>query len=159
MPTESDYTQRPYLSGNEELIVEAAPAVGVWHIGLRAYAPFTGVNVVLDYDLPEDPDADQPNETLSQANLADTAGNWRHFTVKVYDVATLQIELAGGEGDADLYVKYAEQPEETNWDYRPFNFGNDERVTITNATPGTWHISIHTASDYSNATLTVTYPE
>lgn len=157
-PTTSEFTQRPYRSGNDELVVEAAPAVGTWFIGLRAYTPFQDVSVSVAYDLPDDDDAALPNETLAVTDLNHSEGEWQHFTVEVYQSGPMQITMNGGDGDADMYVKYAEQPSITAWDYRPFAFGNNETIDIDHATTGTWHISIHAAEAYSDVSLTVGYP-
>lgn len=157
-PTETEYTQRPYRSGNDERVVESDPAAGIWYIGLRAYAPFENVSVSADFDLPEDPDASLPNETLALSNLSAAEGEWLHYTVEVYQTGPMQIAMSGGTGDADLYIKYEEEPKITNWDYRPFAFGNDENVNLTDATKGTWHISIHAAEVFNDVALTVSYP-
>jgi phosphohistidine phosphatase SixA len=45
-PTTTDYVCRPYKTGNGETCpVITNPQAGVWHIGIRAYAAFTGVTL------------------------------------------------------------------------------------------------------------------
>lgn len=156
-PTTTDFTHRPYRSGNEERIIEVEPVSGIWYIGIRAYSGFKNVTVSVAYDLPDD-DNNLPNETLDMIDLHAETEAWHHFTVEVHTVGPMLIEMQGGEGDADLYVRYGEQPEITDWDYRPFNLGNQETVAIDTAIKGTWHISVHGSTAFSGVSLEVSYP-
>jgi phosphohistidine phosphatase SixA len=44
-PTATNYTCRPYKTGNAESCPLANPAAGVWHMGIKAYKAFTGVSL------------------------------------------------------------------------------------------------------------------
>jgi hypothetical protein len=45
-PTATDYSCRPYKTGNAETCpVVSDPQAGVWYIGIRAYAAFSGVTL------------------------------------------------------------------------------------------------------------------
>jgi microbial collagenase len=48
-PAESIYACRPYASGNNESCAEASPSAGTWHIGLKAYGEYSGVNLTASY--------------------------------------------------------------------------------------------------------------
>ena len=48
-PTTSSYDCRPYRSGNSETCTHNNPAAGDWHIGIRAYSSFSGVNLTWSY--------------------------------------------------------------------------------------------------------------
>lgn len=48
-PTDTTYTCRPYLSGNNETCTIAAPSAGTYHVRLKAYATFSGVSLVGNY--------------------------------------------------------------------------------------------------------------
>ncbi|MBE0367521.1 pre-peptidase C-terminal domain-containing protein [Pseudoalteromonas aurantia] len=48
-PTTSSYDCRPYKEGNTESCVLSNPQAGEWHIALRAYSTFSGVNVAANY--------------------------------------------------------------------------------------------------------------
>ncbi len=50
-PTTGSYDCRPYLGGNNETCTFASPAAGNWYVTLRAYATFSGVTLVGNYDL------------------------------------------------------------------------------------------------------------
>lgn len=44
-PSTSDYDCRPYRNGNNETCTINNPQAGTWHIGIRAYSTFSGVNL------------------------------------------------------------------------------------------------------------------
>lgn len=63
--------------------------------------------------------------------------------LNVSEYGVLEINTFGGSGDADLYVKKGSKPTFSSYDYRPYKYGNDEAVKISEATPGTYYIMIH----------------
>ncbi len=71
-------------------------------------------------------------------------------------LTALQISLSGGgDGeDADLYVKFGEQPTTTVFDFRSTGSTNAESLTINSPQAGTWHILIFGFTAYSSLTLT-----
>ncbi|MFY2765493.1 S8 family serine peptidase [Arenimonas sp. MALMAid1274] len=48
-PTDTVYTCRPYLGGNNETCTIAAPVAGVYHVRVKAYAAYSGVSLVGSY--------------------------------------------------------------------------------------------------------------
>ncbi|WP_343225858.1 M4 family metallopeptidase [Noviluteimonas lactosilytica] len=48
-PTDTTYTCRPYLSGNNETCTIAAPSAGTYYVRLKAYSSFSGVTLVGNY--------------------------------------------------------------------------------------------------------------
>lgn len=90
--------------------------------------------------------------------LSGTSASQKQFTVQVPSGArNLRIQIAGGSGDADLYVKYGAAPTTTNWDYRPFIDGNSESVAPTSATAGTWYVMVRGYSSYSGLSLVASW--
>lgn len=81
----------------------------------------------------------------------------RYTVVVPSGASNLVIRTAGGSGDVDLYVRRGEQATLNNWDHRPYEYGNDETVTIGNPTADTWHIMLHGWEAYSNTTLSVSW--
>jgi surface antigen len=71
-------------------------------------------------------------------------------------LSKLEIKIAGGTGDCDLYVKYGSQPSTSSYNYRPYLSGNNETVTVNNPSSGRWHIMLRGYSAYSGVTLSVT---
>ena len=69
----------------------------------------------------------------------------------------MTIQIAGGSGDADLYVRYGSQPTTSAYNCRPYKSGNNEVCTFTVPEAGTWHIGLRAYSTYSNVTMSYSY--
>lgn len=65
----------------------------------------------------------------------------------------LIIEISGGTGDCDLYVRYADFPTFRKYDFMPYLSGNDETVTVENPRSGTWYMMLNAYTDYSDVSL------
>ncbi|HTU58077.1 MAG TPA: CAP domain-containing protein [Polyangiales bacterium] len=84
--------------------------------------------------------------------------SWQHFTVAIPEgTSTLNVVLSGVTGDADLYVRFGEQPTSSAWDCRPYKDGVDETCAFTPPRAGTYHISLHGFTAFSGGTLTTTW--
>ena len=92
------------------------------------------------------------------SNISDSAGGNRYYTLAVPSGATsLKFTIAGGTGDADLYVRFGAAPDSATYDCRPYAGGNSETCTITNIQTGTYHVMLNAYSAYSGVTLTGAY--
>lgn len=81
-----------------------------------------------------------------------------NFTMEVPAGATdIKFDMAGGTGDADMYVKFGSAPTTGDYDCRPYKTGNTESCTGTNA--GTYHVMINAYSTYSGVSLTGSYTD
>jgi hypothetical protein len=69
----------------------------------------------------------------------------------------LKINIAGGTGDADLYVKKGEKPTAKSYDYRPSLHGNDEMVEIQNPAAATWYDMVRGYQTFAGVTLQACY--
>ena len=69
----------------------------------------------------------------------------------------LKVTIAGGSGDADLYVRSGSAPTDTVYTCRPYLSGNNETCTITAPAAGTWHVRVKAYSTFSGVTLTAQY--
>ncbi|SFD05915.1 trypsin-like serine protease [Pseudoalteromonas denitrificans] len=58
------------------------------------------------------------------------------------DAKLLWLDIAGGEGDADIYLKHEQAPTQEDYDYAPIKWGNDEHILIRKPESGTWYIKI-----------------
>ncbi|MCP3145117.1 M4 family metallopeptidase [Pyxidicoccus xibeiensis] len=91
-------------------------------------------------------------------NLSGARGQQRYFSVVVPEGATdLTFTLAGGTGDADLYVRQGSAPTTTSYDCRPYRAGNNEVCTFAAPAHGTWYAMLNGFSAYSGASLVVTW--
>jgi serine protease len=67
--------------------------------------------------------------------------------------ALLRVEISGGTGDADLYVKKGEKPTAKSWDYAPYLHGNNEVVEVQDPAAAAWYIMIRGYQAYAGLTL------
>lgn len=92
------------------------------------------------------------------AGISGKAGENRFFTMNVPgDATALSFTLTGGTGDADMYVRFGQQPTESAYDCRPFVNGNEELCEIGNLRAGTWHVMVNgwkNGPGYTNTSLT-----
>ncbi|KUM54243.1 S8 family serine peptidase [Rheinheimera sp. EpRS3] len=153
-PTASDWDCRPYLFGNNESCAIDPAQTGTYFVKLVAYSAFTGVNLTGSFTAPDLPDAG--GETITDINIARRA--WQHYTLEVPEgMAQLTVEISGGRGDADLYVKHGSQPTSGSYDCRPNKNGNSETCVINNPQAGVWHFSVYAFRAVSGLTLVSEY--
>ena len=90
--------------------------------------------------------------------LSGAAGSERFFTLQVpAGASNLVFQMAGGSGDADLYVRQGSAPTTSSWTCRPYLSGNNETCTVASPAAGTWHVMIRGYSAYSGVSLTGSY--
>lgn len=106
----------------------------------------------------------QPNDpTVLQNGVAVTgisgaASSEKRWTVQVpAGRSMLTITMAGGSGDADLYVRFGSAPTTSSYSCRPYRTGNTETCTFNAPAAGTWHVMIRGYSSYSGTSLKATY--
>lgn len=92
------------------------------------------------------------------SGISGSAGSEVMYTFEVpSDADSVSIQLAGGSGDADLYVKFGSQPTTSSYDCRPYRSGNNETCSFDPAQTGTYYVMLRGYSSYSSATLTASY--
>ncbi|WNH50976.1 S8 family peptidase [Stenotrophomonas oahuensis] len=90
--------------------------------------------------------------------LSASAGASLAYTVAVPSGSSqLKVTIAGGSGDADLYVRSGSAPTDTVYNCRPYLSGNNETCTINAPAAGTWHVRVKAYSTFSGVTLTAQY--
>lgn len=155
-PTTSAYDCRPYLNGNNETCNVASPSTGTYHIGIRAYSSFSGVTVTASWDENNNPPPTGGGGTVN--NISASRNQWKHYTLTVpAGMGQLKVDISGGSGDADLYVRRGAQPTTSSYDCRPYLNGNNETCTFNNPAADTWHISIRAYRTFSGVTLDAYY--
>ena len=119
-------------------VTSAFTAVGVSCAG----TPPSGGTVVLNVALP----SQATNTTSSTYSVTVPAGT-----------TSLVFNIAGGTGDADLYVRLGAAPTTTTYTCRPYTGGNAETCTITNPAAGSvYYTNVRAYSAYSGVTLKAT---
>jgi endonuclease I/PKD repeat protein len=65
----------------------------------------------------------------------------------------LNFAISGGNGDADLYVRFGSVPTTSNYDCRPYIGGNVESCPIALAQTGTYHVMVRAYQAFSDVSL------
>jgi len=155
-PSLTVYDYRPYLNGSNETVNIASPSTGTYHIMIHGYAAYSALTLSVSYDEPVI--TALSGNPATAANLAGTTGSETRFSFDVPAGATsLVFDIAGIDGDADLYVKFGEIATLTVYDFRPYIGGSNETVSIPAPSVGTYHIMIHGYSAYTGVTLTASF--
>ena len=95
---------------------------------------------------------------VAKANLGSSTE--LSFTMEVPAGATeLNFYMAGGTGDADLYVKFGSAPTSSSYDCRPYKGGNAESCAIASAQTGTYFVKVIAYSAFSGVSLTGSFTE
>ncbi len=156
LPTTTSYDYRPYKVGNNETVDVNNPASGTWYIMLRGYTNYSGVTLKATYSAAMSVKA--LTNGVAATGISGAASMELYYSLDVpAGQSKLEIAMSGGTGDADLYVKKGSLPTTTNYDYRPFLFGNNETVNVENPQAATWYIMIRGYSAFSGITLLASY--
>ncbi|WP_299585158.1 S8 family peptidase [uncultured Microbulbifer sp.] len=101
-----------------------------------------------------DGDGDGGDGTGASWTETNLSGGWRSrrdFTIEVGSgTSSLNVQMYGGEGDADLYVGHSNS---SQWACTSGNSNNNESCTISNPQSGTWTITVYGYRSYTGATL------
>ena len=154
-PTDNSYDCRPYASGNNESCT-GTQTDGIYYVRLDAFSTFDNVSLVASYTPASTGGAVQPVD-VSVNNVSVSRRQWTRYT---YDLsagyADLTIAIAGGSGDADLYVTQGQQSTLSAYDCRPYESGNNESCSFSAPQAGVWYIDVYGYSAASGITLTLT---
>uniref|UniRef100_UPI00387E241D PPC domain-containing protein n=1 Tax=Agrilutibacter solisilvae TaxID=2763317 RepID=UPI00387E241D len=90
--------------------------------------------------------------------LSGAIGSQTHYRLEVPAGATsVTFQLAGGTGDADIFVKRGTEASQVVFDCASANAANNETCTINAPQAGTWYVNIVAFAAYSGTTLTGSY--
>jgi hypothetical protein len=152
LPSTTTYDYRPFLSGNNETVSADNPEAGTWYIMIRGYSAFSGVTLLASYG--GGGSGDVLENGVPVKDLSGDGGSERLFRFDLPAGQTnLLIQMSGGTGDADLYVRLKSPPTTTEYDYRPFQAGNNESVAVDAPAAGTWFVLVRGYSSYTGLTL------
>ncbi|TQV89603.1 M9 family metallopeptidase [Aliikangiella coralliicola] len=99
-------------------------------------------------------------ETVSGLKTPKKANKGLRFYIDLPKNATdLRIEITGGTGDADLYVRAKGKPKKNKYDCRPFEDGNNEVCEFAKPRKGRWWIEIKSYERFEGVSLTASYTE
>ena len=154
-PSLNDYDCKSTSESNTELCDFNTAQVGTYHIMVEAWSAISGVSLTGSYY------TDTPDLTLEngvpEENLSASKGTDKLYTFEVpVDSTDIMVDMSGGTGDADLYVKFGSVPTESDYDCRPYAQGNNESCEGTQS-DGTYFVLVKAFSDYSGVTLLGSY--
>jgi len=90
--------------------------------------------------------------------LSGAKNSTKYWTFEVPPGATdLRIEIYGGTGDADMYVRFGAKPTTSTYDCRPYKAGNNEACVASAPSAGTYHVMLRAYKAYSGVTLKGSY--
>ena len=161
-PTTSSYDCRPYKSGNDETCNLGAGQTGTYHVMLKAYSDYSGVDLLASYQTggSTPPPTNQLENNVPATGIAGAAAEELTFTMEVpAGASNLNFAMAGGSGDADLHVKFGSPATSSDYDCRPYAGGNNENCAISNVQTGTYHVMIKGYSSFADVSLTGSYQE
>ncbi|MET1257068.1 ExeM/NucH family extracellular endonuclease [Aliikangiella maris] len=99
-------------------------------------------------------DSSNNGPSLEKQNLSAALREWLYFQIELpAGMSQLNVSIAGGDGDADLYVRQGQQPTTSQYECRPYTAGNDENCQINSPAAGTWHIGIRAYRAFSGVSL------
>ena len=157
-PTSSTYDCRPYLNGNNESCAISNVQAGTYYVKVVGYSSFSGVSLVGSYTEGGSGGGGATGGSATETNISVSRRQWVHYTIDIpAGMSDLNVQISGGSGDADMYVRYGAQPTSSTYDCRPYRNGNNETCSFTNPTAGTWHISLYGYRAASGITLEVNY--
>ncbi|UYB51504.1 S8 family serine peptidase [Xanthomonas sp. AM6] len=100
----------------------------------------------------------QLQDGVPVTGLGASTGAELNYTVAVPSGASsLSVTIAGGSGDADLYVRLGSAPTDTTYGCRPYLNGNNETCTFNAPSAGTYYVRVKAYSTFSGVTLTANY--
>lgn len=150
-----EYTCRSAEPDNEELC-EPPLVAGRYHVLVFGFDDYADVALEARYSHLAD------GTPLVRGELEDGllggVGSEAFFVLDVPEGATeLDVQLLGGTGDADLYLRYGHRPTTSEYDCRSWNEGNAESCLVAEPSVGPYHVMVHGYSDYSDTALLATY--
>jgi len=159
-PTLTSYDCRPYATGNNETCDIANVQAGTYHVMLNAYSTFADVSLTGSYTEGTGGGGNILTNGVATTNISGATAEEIFYTMEVpAGAANLSFAMAGGTGDADMYVKFGSAPTTTVYDCRPYASGNNETCDIANVQAGTYHVMLKGYSAFSGVSLTGSYTE
>lgn len=170
-PSRTNYDVKGAVAGNAEQLRIESPQAGWYYITVFATETFAGVNLLAEFNVDAGTPTPDPTEPEGATDPAqqNLYNGWakqgidgtdaRYYAIWVpAGASNLQIATSGGTGDADLYVRFGQWPTESAWDYRPYQTGNAETVSISAPqTGGYYYIMLKAYEPFTGVKLLATH--
>ena len=153
-PSTSSYDCKSEGSTTAESCSIATAQAGTYYVLINAYTAFSGTTLTGSYTAGGG-GGGGGDDSVNLPTV--TTGNWSSsYTLDVAAGKTATIKIAGGTGDADLYVRAGSNPTTTTYSCRPNKTGNNETCTLTPASATKYYIKVRAYSTFSGVVLTGT---
>ncbi|MEW5250424.1 S8 family peptidase [Microbulbifer discodermiae] len=144
-PTIQDSDCKSDSSTSNEICSISNVQAGTYYVLVHAYSSFNGLSLTASY-----------SENFSEGDLYGSEGSFVNYTLQIgTGKSSLAVQLSGGAGDSDLYLRHGNAPTLSISDCNSRNPRNYEVCTIANPESGTWYLGIYGYSDYSGVDLDV----
>ncbi|NQZ22813.1 MAG: pre-peptidase C-terminal domain-containing protein [Colwellia sp.] len=152
--TADKYQCRPYQGGNVETCTIATAQTGTYHVMLLGYSAYAGVSITADYTPAT---TGGGNANIDKSNLSGAMGSESYYKINVpANASKLTVEISGGTGDVDLYLRKGSKPTANDYVCRPYEEGNIEKCTQNNPASGEWHIGLFAFDAFDGVSLKAT---
>jgi vibriolysin len=160
-PTTTTYDCRPYKTGNEEQCVFPAPDVAeaTWYVMVRGFSAYSGVSLMMTWR----GGYARLEPGIRVSGLSGAPGSNSGFILHVPELPegggrNVHVQLQGGSGNADLYVRRALVPGHADYDCRGVNEHSTEVCNLNNVAPGRYYLQLYGAKGgYSDVSIRATY--
>ncbi len=103
--------------------------------------------------IPTDPKVTALSEGVA-ITISGSGGTVKYFTFFVpVGAPGLHVEVSGGTGDANLYLRHGARPTDGASDCASLEVGNVDDCQIVNPVAGTWHIAVVANEAYADLAL------
>ncbi len=156
-PTLNSYDCRPYKTTQEETCSYSTPQGGSYYVMLHAFSAYSGITFRAGYEYDPDKNPELENgQVVTDLSASKDNKSYYHMEVPA-GARDLKIEISGGQGDSDMYVKFKQQPTLDSWDCRPYKVTQQETCSFNEPEEGTYHVMLHAFDPYSGITLSASY--
>ncbi|CZF82777.1 Virulence metalloprotease precursor [Grimontia celer] len=153
-PTTTDYDCASTTSDNNESCDVTLQGSGEYNVLVVGQSAYSGAAIQLDV-------VEAPPQVLnvgdSVSSLSGSRGDMLFYSFTLpEDGSSLRIAMAGGSGDADLYLKKGSTPSQSDYDCRPYYYGNNESC-IAQGNPGDeFFVMVHGYAAFSGVSVSLT---
>ncbi|MBU6954997.1 pre-peptidase C-terminal domain-containing protein [Hahella sp. HN01] len=158
-PTLASYDCRPYKTTQEEICTFNSPQAGNYYVMLHAFSSYSGITFEAGYKANSDSSQELMNgEAVTK--LSGSKDEMDYFYVDIPESArNLRIEMSGGQGDADMHVRFRTPPTLNEYDCRPFKTTQVETCSYNTPQTGVYHVMLHAFDPYSDVQLVARYDD
>lgn len=152
-PTLQNYECKSTTSTSNESCTISNVRSGTYYVMVEAWNAISNVSLVGSYD------GDSTGVTpinVTENNVSVSAGSWTRFNQNLTQgYSSLDVEISGSNGDADLYVNFGSPSSTGSYVCRPYKSGSNEMCRIDNPQAGMWYVDLRGYSSASGITLTI----